>query len=235
MVQISESARVLAKQIIKEAGEPSQAIQAIGQADVAAPQQDAQATEKLDNEIDANMKLALDGILKNLPSIAQTFAQTKGNKDGKLEIGVNQQAVNEVFATMAGVSLAGPAIVKMMGKATNWLGKKLDNTTIAQASEKITKFAEKWHHTYEDSLFKFLRKMVPPAYNDDEVKKASKVLFLAIIASMGVVSGAGAAHLASAGQAGAAGVETALASIKANEVIGPVKAALGKILSVYFA
>lgn len=231
------STRQLAKQIISEAtGDP------ISAAPAAAPQanqvqappspEDNQANELA---IEANMKQALDVILQQLPGMAQNYARSQGDKDGKLEIKPNQQAVNEIVATLAGAALALPAITNMMGKATHWLGKQLDHTALGKAGESVMKFATKWHHAYENSIYKFLRKMMPANATDDQVKQASKVLFLAIIGTMGVAAGAGAMHMASQGKAGLAGFEAALGAIKGNELAGPVKNALVKIFQTYFS
>lgn len=214
-------------------------------------QQIQQAKQKASQVFDANLKASLDAVIKQLPTTLSNYAKTGGDKDGSLEIkgtekansqqqkqsslAIKEDSINEaVGALAASVALSAPTVINLMGKAGKWTGKKLNQKWLQLAGDKMHKFGEKWHHAYEGYIYKLLKKMIPNA-KEETLKKASSAVFMSIIATMGLVSGAGAAGFAAKGEVGLAGAEGALASVKSGEVATHVAKALPRIIAQYFA
>lgn len=140
-------------------------------------------------------------------------------------------SLNEAIGMLAaGGVLALPAIVGMVGKAAQFVGKKIGHGDLNQWGEKTKHFAEKMHHAYEgviDRILSPLTKNLDPAKR----KVVNKLVFYAIIATFFGVGASGAIGAAGAGKAGLAAAEGGLSSIKASELVAAAKEIIPKVLS----
>jgi len=203
------------------------------------PQQAEAAFEK-------EMQAALSQIMQDLPNELNNVARNSGDRDGQLELAGDQQTApqqpnpqqvqNEaelkeaVGMLAAGAVLALPAITNMVGKAAQFLGKKVDSQTIQRFGEKTKNFAHKMHHSYEGVIDKILS---PLTKNLDPAKRkiVNQVVFYTIVATFFGIGASGAVGAAGAGKAGLAAAEGGLSTVKASELVAAAKEVIPKILS----
>lgn len=206
----------------------------------------------IDPNFEKEMTAALGQIMQDLPNELADVAKSGGDRDGQLELtGDQQQAnpnapqqpqqpapqqvqneaeLNEAIGMLAaGGVLALPAIVGMVGKAAQFLGKSIGHGDLNQWGEKTKNFAEKMHHSYEGVIDKILS---PLTKNLDPAKRKTinKIVFYAIIATFFGLGASGAVGAAGAGKAGLAAAEGGLSGIKASELVAAAKEIIPKVL-----
>ena len=127
--------------------------------------------------------------------------------------------MNEEITTLFIVSLAMaiPAIVELIGKIVKSLSLLLGGS--GKAGEKLIHAGHKWHGKITSLILKGLTfipgfKQLPA----DKQQKVANVVHTVIVASLAVVSGAGAIDAVSKGSGVMAGIEGALTAVKAGEV-----------------
>lgn len=195
------------------------------------------------------MSDALAQVMNDLPSELEQAATTQGNKDGQLDVaGATttqptqqpvqpqqtqqiQESLDEALVSLVGgTALAAPAIAKIIGTASSYLGKKIGSGDLSQFGEKAKAFGDKMHHTYEHlidkALSRFTQKLDP-----NKRKMVNKLVFYAIIATFFGVGAGGAIHAGAAGQTGLAAAEGGLSSIKAGELVAAVRSVLPRVLA----
>ena len=199
------------------------------------------------------MTAALNQVMNDLPSELQQTAKTQGNKDGQLELtGAApatttqptqqpvqpqptqqiQEAVDEALVSLVGgTALAAPAIAKLIGAASSYLGKKLGSGDLSQFGEKAKAYGEKMHHSYEHLIDKALNWVLPKTIDPNTRKNINKLVFFAIVATFFGFGAGGALHAGAAGQTGLAAAEGGLSSIKAGELIAAAREVLPKVLA----
>lgn len=190
---------------------------------------------------------ALSQVMNDLPGELQQAAQTQGDKDGQLNVvGAQpttqqpvqpqqtqpiQEAVDEALVSLVGgTALALPAISKLIGSASAYLGKKIGSGDLSQFGQKAKDFGEKMHHTYEHLIDKALAPLTSKL-DPNTRKNINKLVFYSIIATFFGFGAGGALHAGAAGQTGLAAAEGGLSSIKASELIGAVRQVLPKVLA----
>jgi len=141
--------------------------------------------------------------------------------EGMLDEGLQQEAIGMLAG---GIALSAPTITKWIGKGIGALGKKADSKSIKWVGDKMAKFGDKWHHAYIDTIAKGVAKLMPPnkegvkpTYKDPKVHKIANVIFMSLVAAMGVGAATGAAHAAATGHSALATVEGGLAGVKGFE------------------
>ena len=196
------------------------------------------------------MTAALNQVMNDLPAELQQAATTQGNKDGQLDVAGQptttqptqqpvqpqqtqpiQESIDEALLSLVGgTALAAPAIAKIIGAASSYLGKKIGSGDLSQFGEKAKAFGEKMHHTYEHLIDKALS---PLTKNLDPNKRkiVNKLVFYSIIATFFGVGAGGALHAGAAGQTGLAAAEGGLSSIKAGELVAAVRSVLPRVLA----
>lgn len=185
-----------------------------------------------ENDIDPNFEkeitLALNQAINDLPNELNIIAKTTGDRDGQLELntGVNEDATMLV----AGAALALPEISKMVGKASEFLGKRLDNQTIQNFGQKAKIFGDRMHHKYEGLIDKILQPLTRNL-NPEQRKTVNKIVFYTIIAAFFGIGATGTISAATAGNTGLAAVEGGLSSVKATELAAAAKEIVPKVLS----
>lgn len=193
---------------------------------------------------------ALNQVMNDLPGELQQAAQTQGDKDGQLNVAGTQptaqqpqqpiqpqqtqpiqEAVNEALLSLVGgAALALPAISKLIGSASAFLGKKIGSGDLSQFGQKAKDFGEKMHHTYEHLIDKALSPLTSKL-DPNTRKNINKLVFFSIIATFFGFGAGGALHAGAAGQTGLAAAEGGLSSIKATELIAAVRQVLPKVLA----
>jgi len=248
--KIPETKRVLVEMVtplgeVTPAAPAAPAAAPAAQGQVAPPQQvnPQQVDATFEREIDS----ALNQIMRELPQDLQQVATTQGDRDGQLEpVGqagaqgsvqgtqpaqqVAEAELDEaLLATIAGGALAAPAIANLIGKATAFLGKKLDNQTIQGFGEKVSHIADHLHHKYIGTIEKIISPMTRNATPETR-HKISMGIFYALVAVLGGAGAIGASHAAHTGNIGLAAVEGGLTGVKASELITAARAVIPKIL-----
>lgn len=181
--------------------------------------QDEKAVEKILQKNPELQKLAQESIRRRKQAI------TEGN--------IQEQRLNEIGILFAvSLAVAIPRIVELVGKAVKFLTIAMGGKGLV--GDKLQKAGHKWHHIIIKLLMKGLRaipgfKELPP----DKQEKIAKIVHMVIVGGLAVASGVGAVDAAMQGKNVLAGVEGALAAVKAGEV-GIAKfltSAISKILS----
>lgn len=162
---------------------------------------------------------AVEDALKKQPALAKVANESIKRKKKALTEGKTRQAMNEEITTLFIVSLAMaiPAIVELIGKIVKSLSLLLGGS--GKAGEKLIHAGHKWHNKITSLILKGLTfipgfKQLPA----DKQQKVANVVHTVIVASLAVVSGAGAIDAVSKGSGVMAGIEGALTAVKAGEV-----------------
>ena len=155
-------------------------------------------------KIDSALKQTFDQLGKQLANSSDEIVQDKNN--------VNE-AVGIVL--VAGIALAIPEIVKIIGQVTKAAGKFLGGT--GATGDAIIAKAKKMHHLLLKPIEWGLVKLGLPK---DKAHKAAEWILLIVVAGLMVTSGVGAVKAKTAGNLALAGLEQALAAVKSNEVAG---------------
>ena len=173
---------------------------------------------------EAEEEEAFDRFLEKLfGKVARLFGNEMKDASEEVEQEIQkQQPLDEGVLFGLGVTLAMPAIVKMLtglakvfgNTVKGWTGKDLG---VEKVAEKINFYADKFHHSFEKPIAFFVRNVLR-IKDDAKAKQATQLLFHLLVAFLMVYSGVGAAKAATAGQTSLAGFESLLAAVKAGEV-----------------
>ena len=164
-------------------------------------------------KIDSALKQTFDQLGKELANNSDEIVQDENN--------VNE-AVGIVL--VAGIALAIPEIVKIIGQVTKAASRFLGGT--GATGDAIIAKAKKMHHLLLKPIEWGLIKLGLPK---DEAHKAAEIILTIVIAGLMVASGIGAIKAKAAGNWGLAGLEEALAAVKSNEVTRFLTTYLAKI------
>ena len=172
----------------------------------------------------ANDPDAIDDIADDYPELE------KLTKEGKINEEIGTLLVLSILAAM-------PKILKHLSTAIKWASKLSTGGAgvpwIDKFANKIANVGEAWHHGYIDMVAKLL-KLIVPGYKEaphDVQEKIAETVWMAIVAGLLITSGAGALKAAQSGQAGLAGLETALAAVKRGELAGWLESQLAMALA----
>jgi hypothetical protein len=113
--------------------------------------------------------------------------------------------------------MAIPALVQLVGKIVKSLSILLGGS--GKAGEKLIHAGHKWHHKITGLILKGLQFI--PGFKElpaDKQQKIANIFHTVIVASLAVASGAGAIDYMSKGSGVMAGIEGALAAVKAGEI-----------------
>lgn len=173
----------------------------------------------------------------------QTGKQVMESEGGQGYLVINESLLEEelqqeaIGMAIAGAVLSAPTITTWMGKGVSALGKKVDSKYIRWAGQKMAKFGKKWHHAYINTIAMAVAGVMQPKgdgtpahYKDKDVQKIAKVIFMAIVAAMGVGAASGATHAAAHGHSALAAVEGGLAGVKGTETAGELLKGIAPIL-----
>ncbi len=180
-------------------------------------------TSQQDAAAESTIETALAKIVANLEPQLTAFAQTQGNRDGKLDLipegeGLfNEAKLDEGLALLGGLALSAPAILKGGAWIAGKLGKKVDSQALQNVSTLLASKADKLHHLYQGSIEKIIKKIYP-TINPETNHKVSGIILTALIAALAVDATSTASHAFKAGEMAHAGAEGILASIKGSEV-----------------
>lgn len=139
--------------------------------------------------------------------------------------------LDEAIMTALGAGIAAPAIAKIIGAASSYLGKKIGSGDLSQFGEKAKAFGEKMHHTYEHAIDKALDFVLPKNFDPGKKKIMNKLIFYAIIATFFGFGAGGAVHAGAAGNTGLAAAEGGLSSIKFGELVAAARQVLPRVLA----
>lgn len=164
-------------------------------------------------KVDSALKQTFDQLGKELASSSDDIVQDQNN-------------VNEAAGVIlvAGIALAIPEIVKIIGKVTKVAGKFLGGT--GATGDAIIAKAEKMHHLLLKPIEWALTKLGLPK---DKAHKAAGIILTTAVAGLMVASGIGAYKAATSGSTALAGLEGALTAVKGGEVAQFVSKALAAI------
>jgi hypothetical protein len=160
-------------------------------------------------------------------SIKRTIKERSNNKRGR---------INEEFGFMffAGLALALPPIIELIGKLSKIISKKLGGS--GEVGEKIAHFGHELHEVYHEALRRLLDmtlfKLPSLKIIDERGKKQiTDALFMLIIVYMAIYSGSAAVNAIKGLEIGPAVAESALAAIKSGEVTGWVINTIKDVIS----
>jgi gas vesicle protein len=168
---------------------------------------------------DASDEKEQEKLKKEFPAIA------------KLEDEIKEGSLNEFVVTatfLAGLLAALPKLIELLGQLIKGIGSFISNKLgFKKSGDAMQKFAEKLMHAghelhdyYIGAIKTALSFMIPdwktlPA---ESQKKIAELVYLVIVLSLGVISGVGAFDSLQHAHFVHAGVEGALAAVKAGEV-----------------
>lgn len=153
---------------------------------------------------------------KNTPSeeeIEKILKATFLKIDKEIQ-GNKEQLTEGVTLAVAGITLALPELLKIIGKVTKSLSKFFGGT--GANAEKIIKIADKMHHTLIGIIEKSLKFL--GMKNPKHIHKVAEIILHIIIASLMVSSGLTAFKAAKASKLSLATLEGALSAVKGGEV-----------------
>ena len=182
---------------------------------------------KIKDRVPSNFMSDLRGYAKNSQMVSE-MNMDEMQYEGSITI--KEDAVNEAIGALSGnLALSAPAIVQMAGRATKWLGKKVDANWLKKAGEALNHFGNAWHHKYEDLIFKAIKKLNPQA-DDKKARNAARAVLLSIVGTIAVASGIGA----ETGGANTGEVVTSLAKLDPKRISVMLATAMPSILKMYF-
>jgi hypothetical protein len=149
-----------------------------------------------------------------------------------MEGNIKEQQINEIGVLFAvSLAVAIPRIVELVGKAVKVITIAMGGK--GSVGDKLEKAGHKWHDVIIKMLMKGLTlipgfKELPP----DKQEKIAKIAHTVIVAGLAVYSGTQAVDAVIQGKSALAGVEGALAAVKAGElgITKFISAAIAKIL-----
>jgi len=147
-----------------------------------------------------------------------------------------QSRINEDFGFMfyAGLALALPPIIEMIGKLAKTISQKLGGS--GEFGEKFAHFGHELHAAYHNTLRRLLDNTLfkissLKSIDENGKKQITDAIFMLIVAYMGFYSGDAAMSALKGLKLGPAAVESALAAIKGGEVVGWVTNTIQNVIS----
>lgn len=136
-------------------------------------------------------------------------------KDLARELEANKQELTEGGAMMiAGVSIAMPALIKLIGKVTNKVSRFFGGS--GKTGEKMIAVADKMHHFLVGLIEKALKGL--GMKDEKAIHKTAEALFMVVVASLLVTSGIGLVKALKASSFPVAGLEGAMVAVKNGEI-----------------
>lgn len=169
--------------------------------------------QEQNTQVDSALKQTFDQLGKELAKSSEEIVQDENN--------VNEAAG---VVLVAGIALAIPEIVKIIGKVTKAAGKFLGGK--GATGDAIIAKAEKMHHLLLRPVEWALTKLGLPK---DKAHKAAGIILTTAVAGLMIASGIGAYKAATSGSSALAGLEGALTAVKGGEVTQFVTKALAVI------
>jgi hypothetical protein len=171
------------------------------------------AESKVDDE------KAVQDALDDAPVLKKMVGESMNRRNRLLAEGNTRGALNEeaVILFIASLAIAMPKIIELVGKVVQWITNKLGGKN--KVGEKIAHFGHWLHELVIKTIIKGLAfipgfKKLPP----DKQEKIAKVIHIVIVASLGVYSGYSAWSALEKGSNIMAGIEAAVAAVKAGEL-----------------
>jgi hypothetical protein len=192
------------------------------------PSQIKSAISNVENELKGKSEEELEKITTDVDPLLGKLAQESiSSRKRRIRERSNSKkdSINEDFGFMffAGLALALPPIIQMIGKMAKAISTKLGGS--GEVGEKIAHFGHELHETYHKALRGLLDMTlfkIPSMKIIDEAgkKQITDALFMLIIAFMAFYSGTAAMDALKGLKIGPAAAESALAAIKGGEVTG---------------
>ena len=166
-----------------------------------------------ETQVDSALKKTFDQLGKELASSSDDIVQ-------------DQSGINEAAGVVlvAGIALAIPEIVKIIGKVTKTASKFFGGK--GATGDVIIAKAEKMHHLLLKPIEFALTKLGLPK---DKAHKAAGIILTTVVAGLMLASGVGAYKAATSGSTAFAGLEGALTAVKGGEVTQFISKALSAI------
>ena len=197
-------------------------------------------------ELNSNEKAAMDKVINTFVNQLKKDAgevkadatdekeQEKLKKEfpaiAKLEDEIKEGSLNEFVITaglLAGILAALPKLIELLGIIVDGVGSLIKRFISDKAGDAVQKFAKKLvhaghelHEMYIAGIKTGLSWVVPDwdTLNPEAQKKIAELVYLVIVLSLGISAGIGSFEAIGHAQWVHAGVEGALAAIKAGEV-----------------
>lgn len=145
---------------------------------------------------------AFEAIISSLPEMLK---KADKDKDGIEIRGDEEKTVNERYLTevlglgiiAANTLMSAPGIISLAGKLMKSIGSipGMNINFLKAAGEKVAQFGSKWQAKHMSAIESIMKKMMPNA-DEKTIERASKALFITIMATLamtgGVVAGTGA-------------------------------------------
>jgi hypothetical protein len=126
------------------------------------------------NDQQGQAKPVQEGMFKELTFDENKFMETMGEGD-----------LNE--GGIIGLAVSAPAIMQLGGKATKWVGKKMNNQWLQKWGGKVADVGDKMHHKYVGVIEKMIKPLMPNA-KPEQLHKAANAVFMGVVAGMFVGS-----------------------------------------------
>lgn len=185
------------------------------------------AVSSVEGELKGKSEEELEKIAADADPLLGKLAKESvlSNKKNIRELSGKKNKINEDFGFMfyAGLALALPPIIEMIGKLAKVISQKFGGS--GEFGEKIAHFGHELHATYHKALRGLLDMTLfklpsMKIIDEDGKKQITDALFMLIVAYMAVYSGGAAIDALKGLKMGPAVAETALAAIKGGEVTG---------------
>ena len=159
--------------------------------------------EEQNVEIEDAFEKILTVLAKNLPDQLNQIAQSGGNADGKLDVdgepqtqtegklNINEEYIDEVAGLFAiNALINGPSIITLAGKITKSLGSipKMNVQALKNAGDKLENVGGRLQGKYNDWIKTLIKKMRPDM-DDEKAAKISSVIFMTVLATVGIATG----------------------------------------------
>lgn len=162
---------------------------------------------------------AVEDALKKAPELEKIANECLRRRNKALVEGnIKEQQLNEEPLLLAvSIAIAVPRIVELVGKAVKFISLAMGGK--GKIGDKLQHAGHKWHEKITNLILKGLT-LIPgfKSLPADKQEKYAKVVHMVIVASLAVTSGAGAVEAVMQGKSALAGIEGALAAVKAGEV-----------------
>lgn len=162
---------------------------------------------------------AVKAALKKAPGLEKVANESLRRRNKALMEGnIQEQQINEIGVLFAvSLAVAIPRIVELIGKAVKFISIAMGGK--GAIGDKLQHTGHKWH----EKIIKLIEKglLLIPGFKElppDKQEKIAKIVHMLIVGSLAVASGAGAVEAITKGNSALAGVEGALAAVKAGEV-----------------
>ena len=170
-------------------------------------------------------RLELTGIIREVLAEQEDASIEKGLQAAfqpfEKDLEANKEALTETIEEggmlmAAGVAIAIPELVKLIGRVAKTASKFLGGS--GKTADKVIAAADKMHHFLIGIIEKGLKFL--GMKDQKQIHKVAEGIFMAIVATLLVASGLGAAKAYKASHFSTAGLESALTAIKNHELTG---------------